>query len=119
MTSQARWFLNPLFGEQYFNKVLGIQKADLIGHWPLNEGRNTTTPAPAFDGTNSYVNIYSASLNTAFSGSAGTFLCWAKVSGAGVWTDAAWRNLITLRVDASNYVEIAKSSTNNRLSHYE
>ena len=74
--------------------------------------------APYFDGTNDFVNIYSAALAAAFNGAEGTLLTWARVSGAGVWTDGMFRNIITIDADASNYLRFYRSSVNNVISLY-
>jgi hypothetical protein len=39
----------------------------------------------------------------------------AKVANAGVWTDGAYHTSFRLGVDASNYVDLIKSSVNNRI----
>jgi len=129
----------------YSKKVLSIAPANLIAYWPLWETSGATAdnlegtaardgaytgvtlnsstgpdgkPVPLFDGTNDYVDIYSASLNTAFSGAEGTVFLWGKVSGVGVWTDGSNRELISLYVDGNNYIFIRKNSGNNTLTYY-
>ena len=68
-----------------------------------------------FDGTNDFVNIHSAEINSIFDPTKGTLLAFAKVSGAGVWSDGADGELIRLLVDGSNFVFIDKTSTANQL----
>jgi hypothetical protein len=68
-----------------------------------------------FDGVNDYVDIHSSALNTLFDRSKGTLLCFAKVSGSGVWTDSATRDLVVLRADNDNRILFEKTTTNNRL----
>ena len=65
--------------------------------------------APYYDGVNDYCNIYSAALAAAFNGAEGTLLTWARVSGAGVWTDGATRYIARLRADDSNEITIRKA----------
>lgn len=72
--------------------------------------------AASFDGTTSFNNIYSAGLAADFTPSEFTLALWAKVSGAGVWTDGVSRRLAILTADASNRVFFTKSATNNTLS---
>ena len=62
----------------------------------------------AFDGSTSYVNIYTANFSGAFNGAEGSFAIWAKVSAAGVWTDGASRNIMTLLADANNFARANK-----------
>lgn len=69
-----------------------------------------------FNGTSSYVNIYSAELASAFSGAEGTLMVWVRVANAGVWADATSRYVVEVKVDANNYLQIWRSTTNNRLA---
>lgn len=132
-------------GQTYAEKVLATQPANLIGYWPLAEdsgtnadnaegtaardgtfARNVTAmgtstgigdgnTAPDFDGVNDYCDIYSASLAGAFNGAEGTAAAWVKVSGAGVWTDAASRLFIQLTSSGTNTITLKKDNSNNRL----
>ncbi len=74
------------------------------------------TTAYSFDGSNDYVNIYSSDLNSAFNPNEGTMVAWAKVSGAGMWTDATTRRIVFAGFDNStNLIGIYKGSSNNTL----
>lgn len=84
----------------------------LLGQVGIGDGRN----APLFDGTNDYGDIFSASLAGAFSGAEGTVACWVKINAAGVWSDAADRRPINLRVDANNRLNMNKTATLNQVS---
>lgn len=125
----------------YYRKVWSIERSNLIGYWPLWEAAAVTAKdisgnsadggytvgtigepgigdghtCPAFDGTNDFVNVYSVTLRDAFDGGEGTTSAWAKVSDAGVWTDAANRVVVNLNVDANNYAQIYKPTTNNTI----
>ena len=135
--------VGPFAGANYIARVLGTQPANLIAYWPFAEtsgtnadnaegtaardgtfGRNVTTmgtgagigdgnTAPLFDATNDYCDVDTASLVSAFNGAEGTISFWAKVSGAGVWSDGTLRRLAILLVDGSNYLIIAKNPANN------
>lgn len=123
----------------YSGKVLSYSP---IAYWPLNEATGTNAnclvnsaqdgtytgvtlgqtgigdgnTCPLFDGTNDYVDIYSAALNTAFSGTAGTMVIWAKVFNAAVWADTNSRMAVSLSdIGNENRVKLRKSTTNNRL----
>ena len=48
-----------------------------------------------------------------FLGDEGTVLAWAKVAD---WEDGLYRHLVDLRIDASNYIFIRTTDTNNRLA---
>ena len=121
----------------YDNKIVNFNPTPLA-YYPLNEGSGTTltesingwngtytgiqwgidrfidgSPVPFFDGANDFGNIYTTALRDAFSGVAGTVALWAKVSGAGVWTDGVGRYMVRIRANADNEVILFKSSTNN------
>lgn len=89
----------------------GTYTAVTLGAVGIGDGRT----AASLDGTNSWINVFGASFQSAFSGAQGTVSVWWKVSGSGVWTDAAFRNLFRFRVDASNHVQIFKSNVDNRI----
>lgn len=74
------------------------------------------TLAGRWDGANDYGHIYSAVLNSLLDRDNGTLLCFARMSGSGVWTDGANRGLVTLQNNASNTIGIFKSSTSNRVT---
>lgn len=72
--------------------------------------------APFWDGTNDYGNLHSAAFATAFNYNEFTLMLWFKMNAAGVWTDAANRFLIRLDRDASNTINIRKTTNNNELA---
>ena len=65
-----------------------------------------------------YTNIYSAALNTKFNGKEGFVLARARVANPQVWTDGVEYTPLTIMVDASNYVKIRKSTTNNQIAWF-
>lgn len=82
-----------------------------LGNTGIGDGRT----AAGFDGAISKGNIHGASLAAAFSGAAGTIAAWARVSAAGIWTDATNRNIVRIQVDASNYLILMRATVNNQL----
>lgn len=132
--------LNP--GRTYMDRVKGIQSADLIGYWPMNERRGAVavdwskeknngaytgatlgnapgpdlSPSPHFDGSNDFNNIYSVGFRDDFNGKEGTVGGWFRVDSASVWTDSAYRDMVHLYVDANNHVRMYKGSTNNQFN---
>lgn len=80
-----------------------------------NDGVGDQSTSFEFDGTNDYVNIYSAGLAGAFLGTEVTVGMWFQVSGAGVWTDGTIRYLLRLYADASNEISFARVAANNTL----
>lgn len=123
---------------RYTNKVIALAP---IAYWPMAEASGTVAldasgnarngaytgvtlgnvgigdgrTAAGFDGATSYNNVYSASLNGAFTPGEFTVALWGKVSAAGVWTDGILRRLIRLRADANNDIALSKNSTNGQL----
>jgi hypothetical protein len=125
----------------YSKKILATSYGNLIGYWPLAEVSGSTITdlssrshngtatgfdllypgigdgrsCPNLDGVNDNGNIYSAGLASDFDGQEGAVSLWLRVSGVGVWSDATFRNSLTLRVDANNQLLVRKSTTNNIL----
>lgn len=89
----------------------GAYTAVTLGQAGIGDGRTSAS----FNGTTSFNNIYSASLAGAFNKDEGTIAVWAQVSGAGVWTDAANRDLFVLQADGTNNLFLRKSSTSNTI----
>ena len=131
--------------QSYIDKVLGTQSANLVAYWPLSETSGTTADnaegtsardgtynnvtlansaggtfptAPLFNGTTSFVEIETASLESALNTSEGTVAIWAKVSGAGAWSDGGLRVAIIFEVDANNYIVLRKDSLTNRFNFF-
>lgn len=126
---------NPL---AYTNKVIALSP---IAYWPMAESSGTTVldasgngrngtytavtlgrpgigdgrTAAGFDGSTSFANIYSASLDGAFNNAEGTMMVWFRFLSAGVWTDATARQFFQLRADANNLAVIRRTTTNNQL----
>jgi hypothetical protein len=90
----------------------GTYTATTLGQTGIGDGRT----AASLDGSTSFVNMFSASLQAAFGSAEGTFAAWARVANAGVWTDAAQRRVIRFAADANNAVAMYRSTTNNTFS---
>ena len=134
----------PIGGvKSYTEKVLGIENANLIGYWPMNEssgavainaqgvtarngaytgvtlgqtGIGDGNTCPLFDGANDYNHIYTTSLRDAFSATAGTVAIWIKASGVGIWTDSTARGLIRLHATNQNQIYLFRTAVNNRIT---
>jgi hypothetical protein len=79
-------------------------------------GPVTNTLAPYSDGSGDYGNIGASSV--IFNGAIGAAFVLAKVANAGVWTDGVARSLFDYKVDANNWLQIYKSSSNNIIQCY-
>ncbi len=139
-------FTFPLAGQSYAGRILNTQKANLIALWGLGETTGTTaanaegttardgsyvngptlnaaaftdnTPAPSFDGSNDFVNVYSSSLNSAFNHDEITFAVWGQVSASGDWTDGVNHALAFIGADSSNFLRIRKTANNQLEARY-
>lgn len=132
----------PFFPTSYAAKVLAVESADLIGYWPMWElsgavadnyegtaardgaftgvtlgqvGIGDGRTCPLFDGANDYCDVYSVGLRDVFDGGEGAMMAWAKVSGAGVWSDATARRVFILRVDPNNRIYFGRATDANTL----
>lgn len=81
--------------------------------WGVNEIGPSSLRVARFDGTNSYVDIYSAALNSAIDLNNFTVSIWAKVYDVGCWTDSTARQVVLLKTDANNYISIGKSASDD------
>lgn len=134
--------LSRILTNEYANKVINIQPQNLVAYWPLFEqsgavaydysrfsahgmyatggvvslgqtGIGDGRTAASFNGTTSYVDVYSASLVQNFNPFEGTLMAWAKVANAGVWTDGAAHQVVNFTTDINNAIDIRKTATNN------
>ncbi len=127
----------------YTQTVLSVQNSNLLAFWPLNETSGTTadnaqgvgardgtysnvtlndTPGPkgenagTWNGTNSFVDIFSNSLSNALNGAEGSMAIWFKVSQAGVWSDGLSAFLFQIRISTTNRIFLTKGATTDQLS---
>lgn len=135
----------PQFGrpEYYLRLQNIIGLSSIVGQWPLWEAAGASavidvsghlpnaTPsnvtfgvdgigdgrtAASFNGTSSYINIYSSALAGNFNAPAGTLMAWAKVNAAATWADGTTRAVAQFAVDtSSNLLTIRKSSAANTI----
>lgn len=123
----------------YTQTIINTFGSDIVAFWPLTEttgvvandivnSRNgsysgTYTLAdtvgpdgtyPSFAGTGG-IDVYSASLSSAFPSDEGSIILWGKVTDNSVWSDGSANPLAFFRVDASNFVRIQRYTTNNTL----
>lgn len=87
----------------------GAYTGVMLGQPGIGDGRTS----PFFDGTNDFVDIYSAVFRDAFNGAEGTWMAWARVNGVGVWTDGARRDVLNIFVDGANFMYLIKAAANN------
>lgn len=87
----------------------GTYTAVTLAQPGIGDGRTTAS----FNGSTSWGNIFSTSLQSAFNNQEGSAGGWLKVSGPGVWTDAVARRMMLLQVDGNNRVILTRSATNN------
>lgn len=93
------------------NAVTGGATGPTLGVPGIGDGLT----AVSFPGSAAFINWYSDSLRGAFNAAEGSVMCWLKVANAGVWTDAAYREAISLYVNSSNYILIGRAPQDNML----
>lgn len=131
----------PALGLDYRNKVKYVYPHALYGYWPLesragsatmedwslqaNHGTATATnlnhalsaagrKCPRFDGSTSYVDVYSAGLNTDFGAAVGSAMAWFRVEESGVYSDSTKRRILTIGAHATtNVIILEKTVTAN------
>lgn len=129
----------------YLQKVLSIERANLIGCWLQKEASGSTSvdsspegndgaytgvtlgqggvpgmgyTSPLYDGTLDFNNLQSAGFASDFDGKEGSLITWAKVSSGGVWTDDSYDRIISFYDDADNFISIVKWNTDNLVNYY-
>ena len=110
------WIMGELSGTTAAASVLTPTRDGTFANVTLDnvDGPGGFSRAGLWNGTTSTCDIYSASLASAFNGSVGTALIFAKISGA-QWGDSTLRNLLYLAVDSSNFVRLLKTAITNRI----
>jgi len=127
-----------LAGGGYSDMVLGYSP---IAYWPLweasgaaaedisgngfdgaytgvtlgQDGIGDGNTCPLFDGTNDFLDFYSAGFSSAFNGELGTIAFWMKVFNAGVWEDGISRILIKIGDGDASSISIYKRTDNNNI----
>ena len=78
-------------------------------------GPTLNQTAPTFDGTNDYMDGYSAGLSAAMGDmSAGTFAAWVRVASAGTWTDSTLRQIARITsAGSADFIIVRKNSSAN------
>ena len=127
--------------QTYSEKVLAMESANLLAYFICGEASGTVmqeeknnydglyagvtlgetgigdgNTCPWWDGANDEGDIYTAGLNSGFSGTEGTAMVWAKVNSSAVWTDGTVRSAMAIAADVNNLWRIERSSTNNTLN---
>lgn len=111
--SDAVWevMIDKIGNRAFTDRAGGAPTAVTFGAAGVGDRRT----AASFDGITSLANIHTQSTEDVFSGSEGTIVAWAKVSGAGVWADGTVRRIFQFRADSSNQILFGRTATNDRL----
>ena len=141
----ARFFIPIIEGglnRAYQNLVLNTQPSNLIQYLPMNEQSGTVAKdlsiqsnaaaysnavlyqngfvsgekSVYFNGTNSFINLYTTGFRDDFNGAEGSITIGAKLDEA--WSETTERYLIRLYKDGSNTVRIRKSNSNRITFEY-
>jgi hypothetical protein len=81
----------------------------------LNHGLSATgRKCPLFDGSSSYVDVYSSALNSDFGAAVGSAMAWFRVLDTSVYSDSTARRILTIAANATtNVVILEKTATAN------
>lgn len=102
-------------GTDILCQINALQNGTYTGVTLGQDGIGDGGTCPLYDGANDMGDIETATLDSAFNGQLGSFMVWAKVSGAGVWTDSTSRYPLILREDAQNYLYVGRTTVNGQL----
>jgi hypothetical protein len=94
------------------NGVHNAAVVPLLGQPGMGDSRT----APRYDGATTFTNIYTVSLNVAFTGAECTVGIAGRVFNVGVWTDDNFRCAMILYVDANNSIIIRRQNVNNQFA---
>lgn len=103
--------MDELSGTTMVDKVNGINATYVSPTSFRNAGFNSTTKSVRMNGTNSYANLYSSALNTAFNKSEGALFFWLKMSNVASWTNGLEETLLYLQYNSANRFVLAKVTT--------
>lgn len=127
----------------YYQKVLSVAPANLIGYWPMDElaggvaidhspegndgaytgvalgqpGIGDGRTCPLFAG-NDFNNVYSAGFNADFNGDEGALVIHGKVFDLATWTDGVSRRLWSFDGAAGNFIIVDKFGANQIRAQY-
>jgi len=115
----AYWVLGEKSGTVAYDLVsgraVGAQNGAHTGVTLGADGIGDGRTSPLYDGANDYTNVFSATPAGALNGQEESVALWARVSGAGVWTDSTRRDMFFTQVDGNNYVILRRNTGNNQL----
>lgn len=136
----AKKLMLMMDSKQYWQKIRALFGSSLIAYWPLWETSGTVAkdmsgngngtysnvtlankighnkkPVPQFNGSSSYVDIYSTALKNNFNGNSGTILQWVQIADLGTYTDGVRRYASQIFANASNYIFIYKSESDGTI----
>lgn len=139
--SMHGWFAHsPVIAPLLIEQAVNVRQGHCIGCWAHNDAPGSLTvrdysgrghhgtphavtfgqpgrgglTAGAFDGSTSYVDVFSASLAGAFSLAEGSLLVWFRVAEASVWLDSEWRRLLHLKADPDNMLHLYRRGGEDR-----
>lgn len=133
---------NPFVQMTYTEKVVFLFGDSLLAYWVFGDSRGPATDysgnsrdgtyhkcitgagigdgnnASIFNGSTSYVELYTDSLRDAFNGSEGSLSLWIKASSASIWSDGHDHSPFTLGTSMRNEIYIDHLSAGYILAMY-
>lgn len=115
----AYWMLTETTGTTAVCQVNAAQNGTYardVSVMGTGAGIGDGNTAPLFDGTNDFINAYSAALAAVYDQSEVTIMSWCRVFNVGVWTDGSNRRTVRFYIDANNDFQLSKDhAVNNRI----
>lgn len=118
----AYWPLWDAFGSGVAEELVnspaqdGAHTAVTCGQPGIGDGQTSCWYNGIGGAGGSFTNIFTPVFQGAFNPLEGTAIAWARVNGAGVWTDGITRWILRLYADANNRIELYRHAVNNRLT---
>lgn len=110
----AYWRMAECSGTVALDRMAGQRHGAYSNVTLCQSGPDNERRAAMFNGSTSYLNIFSASLAASMSGSEGTLVFWGRMASAGTWSDGAGRILVYLAAGA-NFIRVIKRTGSNQL----
>lgn len=108
----AYWKLNETSGTTAVCSVNAAQNgtySSAVNGWPVGTGIGDGNTAPGFDGTNDYVDVFSATLAGVFDGQEGSLSTWLKVYNSDIWP-GGYRQAAHFHADWDNTLYLWKNN---------
>lgn len=108
------WEIAGSLAEDIANALNGTYVGVLLGATGIGDGYTV----PTYDGSLDYMDIDTPGLRALYNGREGSFMIWAKMLNAGVWTDGTGRRCASLHRASTDRIILDKPSSNTLRVYY-